>query len=226
MRRSHSKDYGPVQGVVMVQLKDVINTMKDKFQRTRVSEEVRTEGQALVLDVEGTGRELTGVVNNSAAKHLKVRSIAKILRILSMEWWLDYERWWWKIKYGQLQSSTAVARGDLTQKIEIPFEDEMSRDVNPTVDQLSAFAFEVTRVVWKSGRRVYWEVKQKSKSSWDGGQARFTNVSGTWNDLTDNVNLMANNLTLQARTIAVFMYNWRYEIGIRLLDQDTIHIPR
>ncbi|KAF8814933.1 hypothetical protein BYT27DRAFT_7205144 [Phlegmacium glaucopus] len=66
---SYSKDYGPVQGVVMVQLKD-----KDKFQRTRVSEEVRTEGQALVLDVEGTGRELTGVV----------RSISKVTKAVAL----------------------------------------------------------------------------------------------------------------------------------------------
>ncbi|KAF8810616.1 hypothetical protein BYT27DRAFT_7336636 [Phlegmacium glaucopus] len=93
----------------MVQLKDVMNTMKDNFQRTRVSEEVRTEGtlgrQALVLDVEGKWRELTGVVNKLAAKHLKVRSIAKISRILSREWCLDYERWWWK----SLESLRALA---------------------------------------------------------------------------------------------------------------------
>ncbi|KAF8810630.1 hypothetical protein BYT27DRAFT_7253623 [Phlegmacium glaucopus] len=363
MRRSHSKDYGPVQGVVMVQLKDVMNTMKDHFQRTRVSEEVSTEGklgrQALVLDVEGKWREFTGVVNTLAAKHLKVRSIAKVtkavalgdlngcsrLRALAAEVARVTLELGSQSKLGgqvhvsdvegnvvesgaahQVRSiavvTTAVARGDLTQKVEIFVEGEMSTlegTVNSMVDQLSAFASEVTRVALEVGRqgilggqarvegvqgtladltrnvnkmalnltdqvrsisdipktialgdldkfvnvdlsvlannvtrileleeivngmteslsvfagevtRVAREVGTEGRL---GGQARFTkNVSGTWKDLTDNVNLMANNLTLQARTIAVLKYTLcttGVQLKLKLLNaqvQDVARVP-
>lgn len=247
----------PVQGVVMVQLKDVINTMVDKLGQfakevTRVSQEVGTEGklggQALVLDVEGTWRELTGVVNKLAANLTsQVRSIAKVtkavalgdlskqievdargeildlkntvngmvvrLRALAAEVTRvtlevgsqgklggqahvpDVEGVWLNLVRNvnrmcssltdQVRSiahvTTAVARGDLTQKIEIQVEGEMSTlkgTVNSMVDQLSAFASEVTRVALEVGTQGIL-----------GGQARVEGVQGTWADLTRNVNV-------------------------------------
>ncbi|KAG5340861.1 Hybrid signal transduction histidine kinase J [Termitomyces sp. T112] len=260
----------PVQGVVMVQLKDVINTMVDKLGQfakevTRVSQEVGTEGklggQALVLDVEGTWRELTGVVNKLAANLTnQVRSIAKVtkavalgdlskqievdargeildlkntvngmvvrLRALASEVTRvtlevgsqgklggqahvpDVEGVWFELVRNvnrmcssltdQVRSiakvTTAVARGDLTQKIEISVEGEMSTlksTVNSMVDQLSAFASEVTRVALEVGTQGIL-----------GGQATVEGVQGTWADLTRNVNKMASNLTDQVRSIS------------------------
>jgi osomolarity two-component system sensor histidine kinase NIK1 len=260
----------PVQGVVMVQLKDIINTMVDKLGQfakevTRVSQEVGTEGklggQALVLDVEGTWRELTGVVNKLAANLTsQVRSIAKVtkavalgdlskqievdargeildlkntvngmvvrLRALAAEVTRvtlevgsqgklggqahvpDVEGVWFELVRNvnrmcssltdQVRSianvTTAVAKGDLTQKIEIEVEGEMStlkRTVNSMVDQLSAFASEVTRVALEVGTQGIL-----------GGQARVEGVQGTWADLTRNVNKMASNLTDQVRSIS------------------------
>ncbi|KAF8810601.1 hypothetical protein BYT27DRAFT_6485745 [Phlegmacium glaucopus] len=103
MRRSHSKDYGPVQGVVMVQLKDVINTMKDNFQRTRVPEEVRTEGYASIDQARSAypteqktwqtsscsrRRGHMSITDRGsrqlAAKHLKVRSIVKVTKAFAL----------------------------------------------------------------------------------------------------------------------------------------------
>ncbi|EKM75241.1 Tco1 HAMP domain related type IA HK [Agaricus bisporus var. burnettii JB137-S8] len=260
----------PVQGVVMVQLKDVINTMVDKLGQfakevTRVSQEVGTEGklggQALVLDVEGTWRELTGVVNKLAANLTsQVRSIAKVtkavalgdlskqievdargeildlkntvngmvvrLRALAAEVTRvtlevgsqgklggqahvpDVEGVWFELVRNvnrmcssltdQVRSiavvTTAVARGDLSQKIEIQVEGEMSTlksTVNSMVDQLSAFASEVTRVALEVGTQGIL-----------GGQAKVEGVQGTWADLTRNVNKMAANLTDQVRSIS------------------------
>ncbi|KAF6745806.1 two-component histidine kinase Le.nik1-like protein [Ephemerocybe angulata] len=260
----------PVQGVVMVQLKDVINGMVDKLGQfakevTRVSQEVGTEGklggQALVLDVEGTWRELTGVVNKLAANLTnQVRSIAKVtkavalgdlskqievdargeildlkntvngmvvrLRALAAEVTRvtlevgsqgklggqahvpDVEGVWFELVRNvnrmcssltdQVRSiamvTTAVARGDLTQKITIQVEGEMSTlkgTVNSMVDQLSAFASEVTRVALEVGTQGIL-----------GGQARVEGVQGTWADLTRNVNKMASNLTDQVRSIS------------------------
>ncbi|KAG2002222.1 atypical/HisK protein kinase, variant 3 [Coprinopsis cinerea AmutBmut pab1-1] len=260
----------PVQGVVMVQLKDVINGMVDKLGQfakevTRVSQEVGTEGklggQALVLDVEGTWRELTGVVNKLAANLTnQVRSIAKVtkavalgdlskqievdargeildlkntvngmvvrLRALAAEVTRvtlevgsqgklggqahvpDVEGVWFELVRNvnrmcssltdQVRSiamvTTAVARGDLTQKITIQVEGEMSTlkgTVNSMVDQLSAFASEVTRVALEVGTQGIL-----------GGQAKVEGVQGTWADLTRNVNKMASNLTDQVRSIS------------------------
>ncbi|KAJ2913125.1 hypothetical protein MD484_g7293, partial [Candolleomyces efflorescens] len=260
----------PVQGVVMVQLKDVINGMVDKLGQfakevTRVSQEVGTEGklggQALVLDVEGTWRELTGVVNKLAANLTnQVRSIAKVtkavalgdlskqievdargeildlkntvngmvvrLRALAAEVTRvtlevgsqgklggqahvpDVEGVWYELVRNvnrmcssltdQVRSiamvTTAVARGDLTQKITIQVEGEMSTlkgTVNSMVDQLSAFASEVTRVALEVGTQGIL-----------GGQAKVEGVQGTWADLTRNVNKMASNLTDQVRSIS------------------------
>src|SRR6202044_3409507 len=90
--------------------------------------------------------------------------------------------------------TTAVARGDLTTKITVDARGEileLKNTINTMVDQLSSFASEVTRVA----REVGTEGKL-------GGQARVKGVSGTWKDLTDSVNSMANNLTGQVRNIA------------------------
>ncbi|KAK7020729.1 histidine kinase osmosensor, partial [Paramarasmius palmivorus] len=260
----------PVQGMVMVTLKDVINTMVDKLGQfakevTRVSQEVGTEGklggQALVLDVEGTWRELTGVVNKLAANLTsQVRSIAKVtkavalgdlskqievdargeildlkntvngmvvrLRALAAEVTRvtlevgsqgklggqanvpDVEGVWYELVRNvnrmcssltdQVRSiaivTTAVASGDLTQKVEIEVEGEMAtlkKTVNNMVDQLYTFSSEVTRVALEVGTQGIL-----------GGQAKVEGVQGTWADLTRNVNKMASNLTNQVRSIS------------------------
>src|SRR5690348_12747525 len=92
------------------------------------------------------------------------------------------------------QVTTAVARGDLSRKITVDVQGEileLKDTINVMVDQLSSFASEVTRVA----REVGTEGKL-------GGQAVVSGVSGTWKDLTDNVNFMASNLTSQVRNIA------------------------
>src|SRR5436305_1833240 len=92
------------------------------------------------------------------------------------------------------QVTTAVARGDLSQKVSVDVRGEtleLKSTINTMVDQLSSFADEVTRVA----REVGTEGKL-------GGQAQVKGVSGTWRDLTDNVNYMAANLTGQVRNIA------------------------
>src|SRR5204862_69306 len=126
-------------------------------------------GQAQVRGVAGTWRNLTDTVNYMASNLTsQVRSIAQV--------------------------TTAVARGDMTQKITVDAQGEilaLKSTVNTMVDQLSSFADEVTRVA----REVGTEGKL-------GGQAQVTGVAGTWRDLTDNVNSMASNLTSQVRNIA------------------------
>ena len=140
---------------------------------TRVAREVGTEGklggQAQVEDVSGVWRGLTENVNLMADNlTAQVRSIAEV--------------------------TTAVARGDLTQKITIETKGEIAQlasTINTMVDQLSSFAAEVTRVA-----------KEVGTDGILGGQAQVEGVSGTWRGLTDNVNLLANNLTGQVRAIA------------------------
>ncbi|CAG7850778.1 Hybrid signal transduction histidine kinase J [Serendipita indica DSM 11827] len=167
-----------VQGPVMVQLKDVINTMVDKLGQfaqevTRVSLEVGTEGilggQAHVTGVEGTWQELTDVVNRLAANlSTQVRSIAIV--------------------------TTAVARGDLSQMIEVDAKGEilaLKNTVNSMVLRLRNLAAEVTRVTL--------EVGSQGKL---GGSAQVNDVEGVWLDLTTNVNRMCYNLTNQVRSIA------------------------
>ncbi|GAA1802341.1 HAMP domain-containing protein [Planosporangium flavigriseum] len=159
-------------------LKQTVNTMVDQLSAfadevTRVAREVGTEGklggQAEVPGVAGTWRDLTENVNQLAGNLTsQVRNIAQV--------------------------TTAVAKGDLTQKITVDARGEileLKSTVNTMVDQLSAFADEVTRVA----REVGTEGKL-------GGQAQVRGVSGTWRDLTDNVNFMASNLTSQVRNIA------------------------
>src|SRR5213593_4909752 len=162
----------------ILELKDTINTMVDQLSSfadevTRVAKEVGTEGklggQAEVAGVSGTWRDLTESVNFMAVNLTdQVRNIALV--------------------------TTAVANGDLSKKISVEAKGEIAelRDtINTMVDQLRAFAAEVTRVA----REVGTEGKL-------GGQATVEGVSGTWRGLTENVNLMASNLTAQVRSIA------------------------
>ena len=134
-----------------------------------VGTEGRLGGQAVVPDVAGTWKNLTDAVNLMAANLTgQVRGIAQV--------------------------ATAVARGDLSQKITVDARGEileLKSTVNTMVDQLSSFADEVTRVA----REVGIEGQL-------GGQAQVPNVSGTWRDLTENVNQLASNLTGQVRNIA------------------------
>src|SRR5438477_526046 len=166
-----------VKGEIL-ELKNTINTMVDQLSSfaaevTRVAREVGTEGrlggQAEVEGVSGTWRGLTENVNFMASNLTnQVRNIAQV--------------------------ATAVANGDLSQKITVAALGEileLKDTVNTMVDQLSSFADEVTRVA----REVGTEGKL-------GGQAQVRGVAGTWRDLTDNVNFMASNLTSQVRNIA------------------------
>ncbi|HTI24197.1 MAG TPA: HAMP domain-containing protein, partial [Kutzneria sp.] len=166
-----------VKGEVL-ELKNTINTMVDQLSAfadevTRVAREVGTEGnlggQATVRGVSGTWKDLTDNVNVMASNLTsQVRSITQV--------------------------ATAVAKGDLSQKITVEAKGEVAAlagVINTMVDTLSAFADEVTRVAREVGTEGQL-----------GGQARVPNVAGTWKDLTDNVNSMANNLTNQVRNIA------------------------
>ncbi len=166
-----------VRGEIL-QLKEAINTMVDQLRSfasevTRVAREVGTDGklggQAVVPGVAGTWKDLTDSVNAMAGNlTAQVRNIAEV--------------------------TTAVARGDLSRKITVDVKGEileLKDTINTMVDQLNAFAGEVTRVA----REVGTEGKL-------GGQANVPGVAGTWKDLTDNVNFMAGNLTGQVRNIA------------------------
>ncbi|HXM24342.1 MAG TPA: HAMP domain-containing protein [Terriglobales bacterium] len=165
-----------VSGEILL-LKETINTMVDQLNAfagevTRVAREVGTEGrlggQANVPGVAGTWKDLTDSVNSMAGNLTgQVRNIAEV--------------------------TTAVARGDLSRKITVDVKGEileLKNTINTMVDQLNAFAAEVTRVA----REVGTEGKL-------GGQAQVPGVAGTWKDLTDNVNVMAANLTEQVRGI-------------------------
>jgi HAMP domain-containing protein len=162
----------------VLELKDTINTMVDQLSAfagevSRVAREVGTEGklggQAQVKGVSGTWKDLTDNVNFMAANlTAQVRNIADV--------------------------TTAVAKGDLSRKITVNVQGEvleLKNTINTMVDQLNAFASEVTRVAK--------EVGTEGKL---GGQARVEGVSGTWRDLTQNVNGMAANLTIQLATSA------------------------
>jgi signal transduction histidine kinase/HAMP domain-containing protein/ActR/RegA family two-component response regulator len=162
----------------MLQLKNTLNTMVDELSAfadevTRVAREVGTEGrlggQARVPGVGGTWRDLTDSVNSMAGNLTsQVRNIAQV--------------------------TTAVAKGDLSQKITVEARGEvavLAEAINGMVDTLGAFAGEVTRVAREVGTEGML-----------GGQAAVRGVSGIWEDLTDNVNSMANNLTSQVRNIA------------------------
>nr|WP_306328140.1 HAMP domain-containing protein [Streptomyces venezuelae] len=162
----------------MLELKNTVNTMVSQLssfadQVTRMARDVGTEGrlggQARVDGVSGRWRELTDSVNFMAGNLTsQVRQIAQV--------------------------TTAVASGDLSQKIDVDARGEileLKNTLNTMVDQLSNFAEQVTRVAREVGTEGIL-----------GGQAEVQGVSGTWKDLTQSVNFMANNLTIQVRNIA------------------------
>ncbi|MFD2147387.1 HAMP domain-containing protein [Mucilaginibacter antarcticus] len=162
----------------MLELKITINTMVDQLNSfgsevTRVAREVGSEGQlggqANVPGVGGTWKDLTDSVNKMADNLTsQVRNIAEV--------------------------TTAVAKGDLSRKITVNAKGELLElkdTINTMVDQLRAFASEVTRVAREVGSEGQL-----------GGQANVPGVDGTWKDLTDSVNKMAGNLTAQLRNIA------------------------
>nr|WP_317206918.1 HAMP domain-containing protein [Pontibacter silvestris] len=162
----------------LAELKDITNQMVDSLnvfagEVTRVAREVGTEGklggQANVPKVEGTWKDLTDNVNLMASNLTsQVRDIANV--------------------------ATAVAKGDLTQKVSVDVKGELGdlKDImNNLVDRLNVFGAEVTRVAREVGTEGIL-----------GGQANVPNVGGIWKELTDNVNLMASNLTSQVRDIA------------------------
>jgi signal transduction histidine kinase/CheY-like chemotaxis protein/HAMP domain-containing protein len=162
----------------ILELKDTINTMVDQLSAfadevTRVAREVGTQGnlggQAVVHGVAGIWKDLTDNVNSMADNLTsQVRNIAQV--------------------------TTAVARGDLSKKIDVEARGEileLKTTINTMVDQLSSFAAEVTRVAREVGREGRL-----------GGQAEVEGVSGTWKRLTENVNELARNLTVQVRAIA------------------------
>ncbi|MFK4222652.1 HAMP domain-containing protein, partial [Streptomyces sp. NPDC019890] len=155
-----------------------VNKMVDQLslftgEVTRVAREVGTEGRlggrAKVQGLSGSWRDVTEAVNTMAARlTAQVRDIAAV--------------------------TTAVARGDLTRTVTVEATGELLElklTVNTMVDQLSAFADEVTRVAREVGTEGQL-----------GGRAQVRGVSGVWKDLTDNVNFMASNLTSQVRNIA------------------------
>src|SRR5207248_2021761 len=165
------------QGEIL-QIKEVVNKMVDQLNSfsgevIRVAREVGTEGvlggQANVPGVAGTWKDLTDSVNFMAASlTTQVRNIAEV--------------------------TTAVANGDLSQKITVDVRGEileLKSTVNTMVDQLNAFASEVTRVA-----------KEVGTEGRLGGQAIVPGVAGTWKDLTDNVNQLAGNLTVQLRDVS------------------------
>src|SRR3712207_343016 len=162
----------------ILQLKETLNTMVDQLNAfagevTRVAREVGTDGklggQADVPGVAGTWKDLTDSVNSMAGNlTAQVRNIAEV--------------------------ATAIAGGDLTQKITIEAKGEVAAladTINSLTDTLQVFAEQVTTVA----REVGTEGKL-------GGQADVPGVAGTWKDLTDSVNSMASNLTAQVRDIA------------------------
>src|SRR2546421_249570 len=166
-----------VRGEIL-DLKETINSMVDQLRSfasevSRVAREVGTEGklggQAEVRGVAGTWKDLTDNVNLMASNlTVQLREFSNV--------------------------ATAIATGDLTQKITVDVKGEilqMKNVINTMVDQLSSFAAEVTRVA----REVGTEGEL-------GGQAEVKGVAGTWKDLTDSVNSMAGNLTAQVRNIA------------------------
>jgi HAMP domain-containing protein/signal transduction histidine kinase/CheY-like chemotaxis protein len=163
----------------ILELKNAINATVDQLRSfsaevIRVAREVGTEGklgaQADVRGVSGVWQELTDSVNRLAGNLTsQVRNIAAI--------------------------STAIANGDLSQKITVEAKGEileLKNTINATLDQLRSFASEVTRVAGEVGTEGRL-----------GAQADVQGVSGTWKDLTDNVNLLAGNLTNQVRNIAL-----------------------
>jgi osomolarity two-component system sensor histidine kinase NIK1 len=167
----------PARGEIL-QLQQTINTMVDQLRTfaaevTRVARDVGTEGilggQASVMGVKGMWNDLT--VNVNAMAYNLTTQVRDIINV-----------------------TTAVAKGDLTQKVQADCRGEIFKlksTINSMVDQLQQFAREVTKIA----REVGTEGRL-------GGQATVHDVEGTWRDLTENVNGMAMNLTTQVREIA------------------------
>src|SRR5207302_565576 len=162
----------------VLELKSTINTMVDQLNAfagevSRVAKEVGTDGklggQAQVIGVAGVWKDLTDNVNQLAANLTgQVRNIAEV--------------------------TTAVAKGDLSKKINVVATrgtPDLKSTINTLVDQLNAFAGEVSRVA-----------KEVGTDGKLGGQAQVVGVGGVWKDLTENVNQLAANLTGQVRNIA------------------------
>jgi len=166
-----------VKGEIL-ELKNTINTMVDQLRSfaaevTRVAREVGTEGKL------GGQADVQGVAGTWKDLTESVNSMASNLTVQLRD---------------VSKVSASIAGGDLTQKITVDVRGEIlqiKNVINTMVDQLSSFAAEVTRVA----REVGTEGRL-------GGQAQVKGVSGTWKDLTDNVNFMAGNLTSQVRGIA------------------------
>src|SRR5207247_1658201 len=162
----------------ILELKETINTMVDQLRAfadevTRVAREVGTEGEL------GGQAEVPGVAGTWKALTDNVNSMASNLTAQVRN---------------IAEVTTAVATGDLSKKITVDVRGEileLKNTINTMVDQLRSFADEVTRVA----REVGTEGRL-------GGQADVKGVSGTWKDLTDNVNTLAGNLTSQVRNIA------------------------
>src|SRR3954468_21495220 len=182
-------------------LKGTINTLVDQMNAfasevSRVAKEVGTEGrlggQAQVLGVAGVWKDLTENVNQLANNLTgQVRNIAEV--------------------------TTAIAKGDLSKKITVDVKGEvleLKSTINTLVDQLNAFAGEVSRVAREVGTdgKLGGQAPVKGIGGvWEGldgklgGQAQVKGIGGVWKDLTDNVNSMAANLTSQVRGIATVM---------------------
>ncbi|KAI9807489.1 MAG: hypothetical protein M1825_005429 [Sarcosagium campestre] len=171
------KVHMPAQGEIL-QLQQTINTMVEQLRTfatevIRVARDVGTEGvlggQANIKDVQGMWNDLTVNVNAMAMNlTTQVRDIATV--------------------------TTAVAKGDLTQKVKAECKGEildLKSTINSMVDQLQQFAQEVTKIA-----------KEVGTEGRLGGQATVHDVEGTWRDLTENVNGMAMNLTTQVREIS------------------------
>ncbi|KAF8800727.1 hypothetical protein BYT27DRAFT_7216790 [Phlegmacium glaucopus] len=214
-----------VQGVVTVQLKDLINTRMDRLgqfakEATRVSQEVGTEGklggQALILNVEGTWRELMvvrsiekltkAIALGDFIKQFEVDGRGEILDLKNtVNGWLDYERWRRKSQ-GELGGQAHVPD---VEGIMIYLEVKQEKAI-----LLSTLANEVTRVSLEVGTEGIL-----------GGHAFVPDVQECGRlVLPDNVNLMAMILTNQS--LVWLEKRWRHEIRIRLLDKDTTHSPR
>ncbi len=166
-----------VKGEIL-ELKNTINTMVDQLSSfasevTRVAREVGTEGRlGGQADVKGVSGTWKDLTDS--VNYMASNLTSQVRNIAEV--------------------TTAVANGDLSKKITVDVRGEileLKNTINTMVDQLSSFAAEVTRVA----REVGTEGKL-------GGQAVVKGVSGTWKDLTDNVNSMASNLTAQVRNIA------------------------
>ena len=166
-----------VQGEIL-ELKNTINTMVDQLNSfasevTRLAREVGTEGK---LGGQANVRGVAGTWKDlTDSVNLMAGNLTAQVRNIA-------------------EVTTAVSNGDLAKKITVDVRGEILKlkdTINRMVDQLGSFASEVTRVAH--------EVGTEGKL---GGQAKVEGVSGTWKGLTDNVNLMAGNLTAQVRNIA------------------------